>query len=287
MGQKIKYFVYALIPAIMLNIIQAFALVLVTVYSFMEQLSKTGLPSDDPMAVSSYVLAAMNGVMNNQRIEIVLSLYLVLALIVELIVGYFVFKQKSLKGNIKNINLQAVGGITLSIIGLGITTNFILNIVYEVFPNAMEKYNDMMQQLGIGDDFSMITIICAVIGAPIVEEICFRGFTLNLFEKSFNNFLVANICQALLFGIVHGNIIQGTYAFCIGMVLGYIRKRYDSIYASILGHLLFNFFGTVITTLVSGLGMGFSSIIAIFAGAAVFVLGMYLMRTKEKTSVSL
>lgn len=287
MGQKIKYFVYALIPAIMLNIIQAFALVLVTVYSFMEQLSKTGLPSDDPMAVSSYVLAAMNGVMNNQRIEVVLSLYLVLALIVELIVGYFVFKQKSLKGNIKNINLQAVGGITLSIIGLGITTNFILNIVYEVFPNAMEKYNDMMQQLGIGDDFSMITIICAVIGAPIVEEICFRGFTLKLFEKSFNNFLVANICQALLFGIVHGNIIQGTYAFCIGMVLGYIRKRYDSIYASILGHLLFNFFGTVITTLVSGLGMGFSSIIAIFAGAAVFVLGMYLMRAKEKTSVSL
>lgn len=45
----------------------------------------------------------------------------------------------------------------------------------------------------------------------------------------------------------HMNMIQGIYAFFLGMVLGYICEKGGSIYQSILFHMMFNFWGTIIS----------------------------------------
>jgi hypothetical protein len=49
-----------------------------------------------------------------------------------------------------------------------------------------------------------------------------------------------NIFQSVLFGLFHGNLIQGLYAFVLGMVLGYIRY-YGGLGYSIVTHMCFNF----------------------------------------------
>ena len=46
------------------------------------------------------------------------------------------------------------------------------------------------------------------------------------------------------------NMIQGIYAFCLGLVLGYVCNRGGSIYYSLLLHMLFNFWGTVLSGLI-------------------------------------
>ena len=43
------------------------------------------------------------------------------------------------------------------------------------------------------------------------------------------------------------NMIQGIYAGCLGLILGYVCEKGGSIYYSILLHILFNFWGTVIS----------------------------------------
>ena len=57
-------------------------------------------------------------------------------------------------------------------------------------------------------------------------------------------FWVANLLQALLFGVFHMNMIQGVYAFVVGIVLGFICEKSHSIYPSMLFHILFNIWGT-------------------------------------------
>lgn len=57
-------------------------------------------------------------------------------------------------------------------------------------------------------------------------------------------FWVANFLQALLFGVFHMNMIQGVYAFVVGIVLGFICEKSRSIYPSMLFHILFNIWGT-------------------------------------------
>ena len=61
-------------------------------------------------------------------------------------------------------------------------------------------------------------------------------------EKSFS-FITANIIQAALFGIMHGNLVQGTYAFVLGVILGYVYYKYQSLVIPILFHMSFNIFG--------------------------------------------
>jgi membrane protease YdiL (CAAX protease family) len=53
-------------------------------------------------------------------------------------------------------------------------------------------------------------------------------------------FTAANIIQAAVFGIYHLNVIQGAYAFLLGMILGYVANKYKSITASILLHMAVN-----------------------------------------------
>lgn len=283
MGEKIKYFVYALIPSVVINMIQAFAAVFFAVLTMFKAFGSNMnmLNTNDPEVMYNFVMGAMG----NIPIEKVMALYMVLTLIIEVLVGVFVFKQRSVKGNIKNLNGKAVGAIALATIGLGIATNVALDIVNTLFPKLMENYSQIMDALGLSEMSALILII-AVIGAPVVEEICYRGMTLYLFEKAFNNkFWIANICQALLFGIVHGNIVQGTYAFIFGLVLGYIRKRYDSLYASVLGHFLFNLFGTVVVSLIYESSLAITPGVAVIVGIGIFAAGMVMMKSKDNNTI--
>lgn len=284
MGEKIKYFVYALIPSIVINMIQALALMIVTVVDMSQNLV-FGIGMYDYNDPAELVNFIMNNTVNSINVGAVLALYMVLAVICELLVARFVFKQKSLKGNIKNINGKAVGAIVLAIAGLGLITSIALQLVEVYLPGLMAKYEELINSIGLGENLTGIAIICAVIGAPIVEEICYRGFTQYLFSKVFDKFWVVNICQALIFGAVHGNIVQGTYAFCIGLVLGYIRKRYNTLYASILAHLFFNFYGTIITSLLGSSIATVSSVCLVAGGGLALYAGLKLMGTSKEEVV--
>ena len=76
--------------------------------------------------------------------------------------------------------------------------------------------------------------------SPVLEELIFRGLILGLLMKIKKApFIAVNAVAALLFGIYHGNIVQGTYAFIFGMLIGYIFKELG-IVAAITVHIAVN-----------------------------------------------
>ena len=75
------------------------------------------------------------------------------------------------------------------------------------------------------------------LGAPVVEEIVFRGCILRGLERYGKWFAV--LISALLFGVFHGNLIQSPYAFLVGLVLGYVAIRYNIVWAMVL-HMINN-----------------------------------------------
>ena len=80
---------------------------------------------------------------------------------------------------------------------------------------------------------------------PIVEETIFRGLILKYLQRAGAAFLVANLIQAVCFGIYHGNIVQGIYTFVIGLFFGYVAWRYDSLIPGMFMHFVYNLIGTV------------------------------------------
>jgi hypothetical protein len=144
--------------------------------------------------------------------------------------------------------VSGVSGITLALCAAaGVPLNFFavgaiyLSRLTEIF----QGYDEHMEYMGDGN--IIIEIIGIVIMASVIEEIIFRGTILRRFINSSMNVYAAVFIQALMFGIIHMNMVQGTYAFFLGIVLGMVYLWTKSIWAPILLHSAFNAVGVIIS----------------------------------------
>ena len=126
-------------------------------------------------------------------------------------------------------------------IGLQYVTTFIVDIFARIHPAWLTAYQNLMDTAGYGS-VSPVLVIYSVLLAPVVEETIFRGLIFR-YARYALPFWIANIWQALLFGLLHMNILQGIYAFTTGLVLGFICHRGRGIRYSILMHIFFNIVG--------------------------------------------
>ncbi|MBR3810954.1 MAG: CPBP family intramembrane metalloprotease [Agathobacter sp.] len=146
----------------------------------------------------------------------------------------------------KRFHLLEVLGIVLLVPGAQFMSSIVTSIVSTIFPNWLEDYMELMETAGLSGEIPVLMMIYSVLLAPISEEFIFRGVTLRLARRAFP-FWIANIIQALLFGIFHMNPLQGCYTFVIGLFLGYICEKGGTLYHAILFHLLFNLWGTTMS----------------------------------------
>lgn len=172
---------------------------------------------------------------------------------------------------------QAFAGKTIPLIvvtvaGACIVLSVLLTVLQQLVPAFFNNYNQLMETISGGD--AILSIIYVIVIGPISEELIFRGALFDRFYLVFS-FWIANMLQAALFGIYHMNIIQGIYAFLLGILLGMIRQMTGSILASIFSHMVFNATSYVFTFIISASGkyaagvfciLFFLSILAVVVG---------------------
>lgn len=179
----------------------------------------------------------------------------------------------------------SVLGIVILIPGTQFLTSYIISFVSALFPSWLETYMDLMETSGLDSTVTVGLFLYAVLLGPVSEELIFRGVTMRQFEKCLP-FWAANLMQALLFGVFHMNMLQGVYAFCLGILLGYVCKKGGSIYHAILLHMLFNFWGTVLSEYITIGDSVFAflfwflfALVMTAGGIAVFLVGIRRCRT--------
>lgn len=128
--------------------------------------------------------------------------------------------------------------------GMQIVTTLIMVLVSVLLPSVMEEYNTLVDGSGI-TTYGLMWVISTLVLPPLVEEAGFRGLGLTYLERAGVPFAVANIVQALAFGIFHMNLTQGIYTFVLGLALGYVTHRSGSIAPAMLMHLVYNLMGTL------------------------------------------
>lgn len=122
---------------------------------------------------------------------------------------------------------------------------FFMGFCMAIMPSQAKMYSDLMESSGIGNSANVLMQLYVVFLGPIAEELIFRGVTLGFLKRGFS-FWPANIIQAILFGVYHMNVIQGLYAFLLGVFLGFIFEYTGSIYYSTLFHMCFNSWSLVL-----------------------------------------
>ncbi len=120
-------------------------------------------------------------------------------------------------------------------------------------------------------------VLSIVLGAPIVEEIIFRGLIFRTMRERLA-LPVALIGQALIFGVSHGNILQGIMTFGLGCLLAWVYLRTRSLYCTMIVHCGFNT-TTVLLMLGHVIGEGGSTSVLLwmilsFVAQGLLVLGL-------------
>ncbi len=136
--------------------------------------------------------------------------------------------------------------VILMVPGAQFVSTLLISITYVINPVWLENYMELFETAGLTDGTSVVMAVYAILLAPVGEELVFRGVTMRCARKAMP-FWLANIFQALMFGIFHMNVVQGVYAFALGLLLGYVCECGGSIYYSILLHVVFNFWGTYVS----------------------------------------
>ncbi len=142
---------------------------------------------------------------------------------------------------IASLRLQAVDQVTIrdaALIGVGLSVlmDELDRLVALVFP-LPENISQAMGFLTFNNPTEALLVVGgAVIMAPMVEEIVFRGFFQRQLELGYRDITKAILFSSGLFMVLHFNPWWSLQIYMLGMVLGFLAWRSGSIWPSVVVH---------------------------------------------------
>lgn len=269
--RKIGQIILTFLPFMVTMGLQVIMTIPVTFYYFLIVMSTQNIPGD------------INAMLDWMMTEMLYGDYGVIVTIcwgiASLITFIFWYRKQRNKKDIvplkQSVNIYSIGGLSLMVAGLQISIQYLYTYIEILYPEWFVEYNELMN-LG---HYSMPAVIAmyiySVIIAPIHEEFLIRGVTQNFAKKAFP-FWLANIVQAAIFGVLHMNIIQGSYAFLVGLFIGYVMHKAKNIWIPILFHFFFNLFGTIVPLKLLGENADSAYVLVIAIGIAILSAGIVL-----------
>ncbi len=95
--------------------------------------------------------------------------------------------------------------------------------------------------------------LCAVVIAPVAEEVFFRGVCQTALNHVFRRRWLSTVLVGSAFGLAHFSQPQVVVPLIVlGVILGYVYERTGSLVAPITMHLLFNLKTMIFATIVNG-----------------------------------
>lgn len=100
-----------------------------------------------------------------------------------------------------------------------------------------EGYQAVEQAFYSSSLFWEIAALCVL--SPAAEELLYRGIVLDALRDWLGR-SAAVVCSALLFGLMHMNVVQALYAFLLGLLLGILMEYYRDVRVVMCGHMAAN-----------------------------------------------
>ena len=116
--------------------------------------------------------------------------------------------------------------------------------ILQSFINS-SAYQESMTRITEGKSLFMMIFWMGIV-APAAEEMIFR-WLIYLRLRDWMKLPVAAVISGVVFGIYHGNIVQGIYASILGTAFAWILEMSGNIYSSMLLHMGANIWSLVIT----------------------------------------
>ena len=169
--------------------------------------------------------------------------------VVTIVIIYLIYIRLPIVRNNKLYNRDT---FLWEILGIGaiVVLGILLNILFTrlgilQMSDSYAKANEMLYS---GNIICKIIVNCMLI--PVLEELVYRGCICGQL-KMWLGMWPAVIISALIFGMMHMNLVQFLYASIMGIALGYLYGKTDKLHLTILAHGLTNLV-VVLATIIGG-----------------------------------
>lgn len=156
--------------------------------------------------------------------------------------GFFMMKRVAVK-EIFAKKKKMTPSVFIVLLFLFMLIQYPIGILIDVFESLLNLVGltaETAIENASADSSTFTAFLYVSFGAPIFEEIIFRGFTMNAYHKANGSKTLALVMSAIIFGMMHGNPVQIFFAFIVGLVLGYTAMEYGIIWSMLL-HIINNF----------------------------------------------
>ena len=190
-------------------------------------------------------------------------------------------------------------------LALQVAVGYVTDAVLSLLPEAAADYSELVEETGMGDT-SYLAVLTTVIGAPFCEELLVRGIIFEFSLRAFNpqcrplwkrrrraraqdvamvpwaapdkrGIAAAIVLQAVIFGFMHMNWVQGCYAGAAGLVFGWVLVTTGKLRYTILLHFAFNA-GSYLMTLLWFVNTPLDVIITVAIAGVILVEAMRSLR---------
>lgn len=145
---------------------------------------------------------------------------------------YLKERNSFLKENNKEINIfvMIAFGVMLSMAAGSILSAMNIDNIY----GSYEKTSSLLLNGNIVYRLFALGVI-----TPAAEEIIFRGLVFNRVKKQYGS-LYGIVVSSVMFGVFHFNLVQGLYAFIIGMAFAYCYELTGDLKVPVYMHMSIN-----------------------------------------------
>ncbi len=178
--------------------------------------------------------------------------------------------------------LAVFGGMAMAVLA-----NLVASYIMQFFSSLGVPYPEMPDLYEPTLLSLVLNLISTAVFPALLEEMAMRGYVLRALQPYGKQSAV--IISALLFGLIHGNVLQLPFAFILGLVLGWLTVQTGSIWPAVVFHFTNNAY-SVITSWAEQFtdeteAITMITFLAFCAIGTVLFLASFLQRRGEKSDL--
>lgn len=140
--------------------------------------------------------------------------------------------------NLVNGSIVILFPLSFIILGVTILLLDIRNYLFYYFPMSV-FFKKIFMQVSVSNISLFWSVVSILIFTPIVSEVIFRGIILNGLKNKYYS-TSAVIFSSILFALLKFNIYEAIPAFILGIIIGAVYIKTNSLGLAILLHMLSN-----------------------------------------------
>lgn len=193
-------------------------------------------------------------------------------------VTYLILRRKRISGILPlgtTYNREASTYLVIMFVPVTLISTFLINFISIVIQDIMGiEFTSGMEDMAVTSvsDFLFMTLFVAIIPA-ILEEVTIRGILLQPLRRFGDGFAI--VVSAVVFSLLHGNMVQIPYTVLAGIYFGYVTVATGSLWPSIILHFINNFYSVLVTTFDSNFSLTTANIFTLGLLVIMGVIGFF------------